>query len=1112
MEEKKYINSIFVFALVVLIAVNIISYFQTKSHFDEEKSALHAITVIKVSESLLSQLIKTETSRNAYLITANDIFMVEYNTAVRHTDSILSELKKITSIDEKENKMVDTLVILIGSRRNIFEESIELQERKKDTKTQIDFTNRGKATQDRIAGIITRLQTTENENFIRQKKEAAESAGVTLSYQVAGSVFSFILLIIGIMVHNKFLKSRKKYETALEDSRNWFSTTLISIGEGVIVTNHIGDITFMNPVAEELTGWTIRDAKGVFYEHVFNIKYENPDKKLEHPIQTVFKQGKIVSYTNNTIILNKEGKAINIDCSASPIIARNNSLLGVVVIFKDISERRKYEMELIRNKMFIQKITNSTPNILYLYELSGPRLVYSNEIICKILGYTPDEIKTMNSRFLLKLMHKEDLKKLYNSYNKYISSKDIDVIEHVFRIKNKKGEWRWLKSFDVVFTRDNDGVPKQILGTAQDITDKKELEEQIKKYSEHLEELVEKRTSQLRLSNEKLQQQIFERIKAEKSMNQEQEKFRSLVEYSLVGIYIHHNDKFIYVNPKFEEMFGYKECELEGVNIYEVISNADKKMYVQNLEREDRHEEQVFEYPYSGKRKDGSVIDVEVRGTKIQYNDMDCVIGTVMDVTETRKALTELKESEEKFRIIAETASDGIITIDEENKIIFINKATEKIFGYEACELIGNDVTLIMPDVNKQNHKTSFEKFIRTGEKGIAWNGMTIKGLHKSGKEIPVEISFGQYAAAENRIFTGIIRDISERKKAEDEIKNQRKYLRSIIDANPNLIFAKDKEGRFTLVNKAVANMYGTDVKSLVGKKDSDFNSNKAEVEWFEKDDREVIETGKPKFIPEEQVTNTVINTPVWYQTIKVPLTIDDNIQVLGISTDITERKLAEEKIKKSLKEKELLLQEIHHRVKNNLQIIVSLLKMQSRYIHDKRDLEILNKSRARVETMSLIHEKLYRSKDLSNINLQNYIKDLTANLLKAYGIDQCAVEIKVNIEDINFGIDTAIPCGLIINELVSNSLKHAFRINQKGNIDIEFRREGNKIIMNYGDDGTGLLPDTDLLNGETLGTQLITTLVKQLDGTMNVTNTNKGLKYSFILNELKYKERFNQP
>lgn len=1107
MKEKRYINVFFVIALVVLIIVNIISYFQTRDHLADENWALKAMTVIKVSESLLTRLTESETSRNAYLITGNDIFLDKYNSSVRQSDSTLSELKTLISAEKNQKVLVDSLSVLIGSRRNILEESIELQEKKKDPKSQIEFTNKGKNTQDKIKQIIANIQSTENKSLISKEEEATESATLTATYQIIGTIVSFILLISGIIFLNRNISSLKKYEGALEESRNWFSTTLTGIGEGIIATNHLGDIIFMNPVAEAITGWKQKEANGIYLEHVFKIYRENDKAKIESPVQAVLKTGKAAIYTNNIILADKKGKEINIDFSASPIYNRDYSLQGITIVFKDISERRKSEKELIRNKKFIQKITNSTPNILYVFELGGPRLIYINDITAKILGYTVDEVRKMSRKIFMKLIHKDDMNGLLRTYNKYIKLQDSEVVENIFRIMNSKGEWRWLKSSDVVFMRDKDGVPKQILGTAEDITDKKILEEEIKKYSDHLEELVQKRTSELSSANEKLQQQILERIKAEKSMIEEEEKFKNLVEHSVAGIFIYSNRKFIYVNPKFEEMFGYAPGELKDKNIVDVMSDKDREMINENTNRIQQNLPELDDYPYIGKKKDGTLIDVQVMGTKIMYNDIECKIGTVIDVSETKKIMKELKESEEKFRIIAETASDGIITIDEEGNIIFLNKAIEKMFGYAESELKGRNIKILITSNKTPNLKPNSEKFNIIEE----FNNETLTGTDKNGKHLPIEITLGNYITKGRKLYTGIVRDISERKKAEDEIKKQRRFLRTIIDTDPNLIFAKDREGRFTLVNKAVADAYGTSVQELIGRKDSDFNPYKEEVESFLIKDREVIDNKEPVFIPEETVFNADKNKSLWYQTIKIPLPTDEEMQVLGISTDITARKLAEEQIKNSLKEKELLLQEIHHRVKNNLQIIVSLLKLQSRYIHDKRDLDILNKSRARVETMSLIHEKLYRSNDLSNINLHGYIKDLANNLLKAYGISQSEVTINIKIDDIQIGIDTAIPCGLIINELISNSLKHAFRIHQQGIIDIEFSRMDDKFIMNYGDNGIGLTNENDINTGETLGMKLVNTLVKQLDGCLKMDSSKHGLKYNILLNELKYSERLNK-
>ncbi len=232
-------------------------------------------------------------------------------------------------------------------------------------------------------------------------------------------------------------------------------------------------------------------------------------------------------------------------------------------------------------------------------------------------------------------------------------------------------------------------------------------------------------------------------------------------------------------------------------------------------------------------------------------------------------------------------------------------------------------------------------------------------------------------------------------------------------------------------------------------------------------------------------------------QTIKVPLPSENGgRRLLYISTDITARKHAEENMKKSLKEKELLLQEIHHRVKNNLQIIVSLLKLQSRYIFDARDLEIFNKSRARVETMSLIHEKLYRSADLSNINMGNYLRDLTGHLFKAYGVGPEDINLVINSEDVNVGMDTAIPCGLILNELISNSLKHAFGSTQKGRIGINVSVENGSINLNVCDNGIGLPKDFDFEKTDTLGLQLVSTLIKQLDGEISIKSSLIGTEY----------------
>ena len=218
---------------------------------------------------------------------------------------------------------------------------------------------------------------------------------------------------------------------------------------------------------------------------------------------------------------------------------------------------------------------------------------------------------------------------------------------------------------------------------------------------------------------------------------------------------------------------------------------------------------------------------------------------------------------------------------------------------------------------------------------------------------------------------------------------------------------------------------------------------------------------------------------------------------------DITERKKLEKRLKSSLREKEVLLKEIHHRVKNNMQIIYSLINFQSRYIKDKDALSMFNDTQARVRSMALIHEKFYHTKDLSRINFADYVKNLIAALFNSYGVRNGDVTLDLKIKSVFVGINTGIPCGLIINELVSNSLKHAFPDGRKGKIVIDFHPyKENKYILNISDDGIGFPKDIDFHSTESLGLQLINTLVNQLEGSIDI-DCRKGTAFRIVFEKL---------
>ncbi|MCA1990748.1 MAG: PAS domain-containing protein, partial [Coleofasciculus sp. S288] len=225
----------------------------------------------------------------------------------------------------------------------------------------------------------------------------------------------------------------------------------------------------------------------------------------------------------------------------------------------------------------------------------------------------------------------------------------------------------------------------------------------------------------------------------------------------------------------------------------------------------------------------------------------------------------------------------------------------------------------------------------------------------------------------------------------------------------------------------------------------------------------------------------------------------DENEQLLGashIAKDISDRIRAEEQIKASLKEKEVLLKEIHHRVKNNLQIVKSLLQMQSRRTKAQEATLVLQDSQNRIASIALVHEKLYRSEDLANIDFEQYIPDLTTHLFDTYNVSSNTVSLKIEVDKIFLEIDTAIPCGLIINELVSNSLKYAFPNNRKGEIKVEFHVNSNgTMTLIVRDNGIGIPADFDIETTKSLGLTLVQGLVEQLEGTLQV-NRSQGTEF----------------
>lgn len=232
-----------------------------------------------------------------------------------------------------------------------------------------------------------------------------------------------------------------------------------------------------------------------------------------------------------------------------------------------------------------------------------------------------------------------------------------------------------------------------------------------------------------------------------------------------------------------------------------------------------------------------------------------------------------------------------------------------------------------------------------------------------------------------------------------------------------------------------------------------------------------------------------------------IPATGEESAHVYGTIQDVTENKLAEENLKQSLIEKEVLIKEIHHRVKNNLMVISSLLNLQSQYIKDKEALDIFRESQNRARSMALIHERLYRSSDLKRIDFGDYIQTLANDLFHTYVTDPVRVKLNMCVENLMVDINTTVPLGLIVNELVTNSMKHGFVGDTEGEINIDFHKEVDEFVLVVEDTGVGFPDDIDFRNTSTLGLQLVNNLTTQIDGKIEL-NKNKGTKFRITFKE----------
>jgi PAS domain S-box-containing protein len=448
-------------------------------------------------------------------------------------------------------------------------------------------------------------------------------------------------------------------------------------------------------------------------------------------------------------------------------------------------------------------------------------------------------------------------------------------------------------------------------------------------------------------------------------------------------------------------------------------------------------------------------------------------------------AVEELREAETRYRTIFEQSPDAILIVDPETALpIEFNDRMHRLLDYSQEQFAKLRVSDYEALESPEETRAHIEKVLREGE-----DEFETKLRTKGGKIIDVLVNTKTIDISGRVALHNIVRDITEHKRAEEAVRRSEASL-----ANAQRIAHLGNWDWDVVSNESC---WSDEMYRIFGTDPQNFGANfEAFLSTVHPDDRERVKKAVSESLYEGKPYNIEyrIVLPDGAEHIghsQGEVNFDQAgkpIRMAGTVLDITERKQAEEKIKASLMEKETLLQEVHHRVKNNLQVISSLLNLQASRIKDRHAREMFTESRSRVRAIALMHETLYQSKDLSRIDFGQYSRTLAANLFASYGVDPEVVSWRINVENGFLGVDAAIPCGLIVSELISNSLKYAFPAGKHGEICIDFRRDsGNKCILVVKDNGIGLPKELDLRKLETLGLQLVCTLTDQLDGSLEL-------------------------
>lgn len=797
--------------------------------------------------------------------------------------------------------------------------------------------------------------------------------------------------------------------------------------------------------------------------------------------------------TIETKIKTTKGQTTKALLTASAVIY--NKKQSVLAIFNVGNTSKQNDVEsgsakrlLLETKTKFDLITNNGNDIIAFHTFyPKEKYLYVSPNIEKILGFKPKELLE-NNRFISERISKNrdefvKMDKLLKQYQRKNLQKNDSF--H-FRILKKNKEEIWLEN-SFMPIKNEKGKIEFFLYIFRNITIQKEKEIEV----------------QSQYTN-----------------------YKNLLDSSPAAYVIHENGVCVYANNALVDLFKIKnKKEVLGRFILDFIQPHDRKKALDRIKKtykNKRIDKRILSYDIID--FEGNQIQAEIRSILIKFNDRDCILSMVTNLSEQRRLekekqkalitetdnkllqreIQERQEAEKKLigktaqlSAILESSTHLIWTINKSFKLTSFNKNFQDVvkLNYGVVVNNGDKIDELILEERREDYINFWYPKYEQAFKGIKQEFEKEEFVYK---RVHRKIFMNPVFNLNNEIteISCIAHDITDSKIYEQKLLSQSGKLTAIFDSSHHYIWTINKEEKLTSFNKnyydLVTSLYNT--KPYVGLVlDRGVLSNDRQYTMMLKLNYAKAFNG--------QATSFEIETydkeqkRVYLEIFFNPIYENGNVvEVSGIAHNVTEKKQVQQRMELSLKEKEILLREVHHRVKNNMQVISSILNLQSSYVSDEYALTLLKESQNRIKTMAYIHESLYQNKSFTSVNFSDYVQTLVNNIIQSYTYSNEKVKLELNIEKITLSLDGSIPAGLIINELMTNSIKHAFPGTRQGTIYFNLRTENNFVFLELKDDGIGFAEGVDFENSHSLGLQLVNTLIEQIEGKLTFkSEKNKG-------------------